>query len=118
MALFGCIADDFTGASDMASFLEQGGLKTILYNGIPSENSAFGEALVVALKTRTAETEPAVEQSLQALRWLQKQGVRQVYIKYCSTFDSTPQGNIGPICDAVMEAMGSHLTNKYAEGYP
>lgn len=106
MALLGCIADDFTGASDIASFFKIGGLQTVLYNEIPQKNAdSEAQALVIALKTRTADTNLAVEQSLEALEWLKKQGVKQIYIKYCSTFDSTPKGNIGPISDAVMDAL-------------
>ena len=110
MALFGCIADDFTGASDMASFLQQGGLRTVLYNGVPKSTEENGEAVVIALKTRTMAQDQAVNLSLQALNRLREMGVKQVYIKYCSTFDSTPRGNIGPVCDAVMEAMGAKFS--------
>lgn len=103
--IWGCIADDFTGASDAASFFKKGGLQTILYNGIPSENNCGkdGQAIVIALKTRTQETAAAVMETLQAARWLRQQGVKQLFIKYCSTFDSTPEGNIGPIMDALLE---------------
>ena len=102
---FGCIADDFTGASDAASFLVKGGMKTLLISGVPDEEKEYGdyEAVVIALKTRTQEREAAVEESLKAARWLKNQGAGQLYIKYCSTFDSTPQGNIGPILDGVLE---------------
>lgn len=101
--LWGCIADDFTGASDAASFLVKGGLKTILFNGLPSLAPEDCQAVVIALKTRTQETASAVRDTLLAARWLKEQGARQLYIKYCSTFDSTPQGNIGPILDALLE---------------
>lgn len=109
MAVLGCIADDFTGASDAASFLVKGGMSVLLYNGIPqsfpSEQSKQtpAQAIVIALKSRTQETAQAVEDSLAAARFLLKQGVRQIYFKYCSTFDSTPKGNIGPVADALME---------------
>ncbi len=106
MKRIGCIADDFTGASDIASFFAKGGMRTLLFNGIPqhvAEKNA--EALVISLKTRTQETSSAVSDSLAALQWLKKQECAQFYIKYCSTFDSTPRGNIGPICDAVMEEL-------------
>lgn len=101
----GCIADDFTGASDAASFLVKGGMQTILFNGVPQEQELAEscQAIVIALKTRTQETSSAVEDTLRAARWLKHQGARQIYIKYCSTFDSTPQGNIGPIMDAMLE---------------
>ncbi len=102
--LWGCIADDFTGASDAASFLVAGGLKTLLFNGLPSGVPDPGcQAVVIALKTRTQETACAVQDTLQAARWLKSHGAKQLYIKYCSTFDSTPRGNIGPILDALLE---------------
>lgn len=106
MGLFlGCIADDFTGASDAASFLAKAGVRTILYNGIPKEEGGVGEAqaIVIALKTRTQETKSAVRDTVCAASWLKKQGAGQLYIKYCSTFDSTPKGNIGPIMDRLLE---------------
>lgn len=108
----GCIADDFTGASDAASFLAAGGLKTLLYNGVPQEDSLpLGtQAVVVALKTRTQDTCSAVQETLSALRWLMQYSPELYYIKYCSTFDSTPQGNIGPICDAVMLELNTTFT--------
>lgn len=111
MALFGCIADDFTGASDMASFLTKGGMSTQLFNGIPEPSFIpKAQGLVVSLKTRTQETASAVADSLAALDWLKKQGCVQFYVKYCSTFDSTAKGNIGPICDAVMDSLGATYT--------
>lgn len=112
MIEFGCIADDFTGASDAASFLVKGGLSSVLYNGYPSAEVADGKAksLVVALKTRTQERISAVEDSLQAVHWLKAQGADQIYMKYCSTFDSTPEGNIGPILDAVLEELDCPYT--------
>ena len=110
--LIGCIADDFTGGSDIASFFVKGGLSTVLYNGIPEKNSAppESEVCVIALKTRTQATGEAVEDSLEAIKWLKEQGARQFYVKYCSTFDSTPEGNIGPICDAVIEFLEAPYT--------
>lgn len=103
--VWGCIADDFTGASDAASFFVKGGMQTILYSGIPKENDCGKDcqAIVIALKTRTQETSAAVLETLQAARWLQQHGATRLFIKYCSTFDSTPQGNIGPIMDALLE---------------
>lgn len=101
----GCIADDFTGASDVASFLTQVGVNTLLLNGQKLENidvSAF-DAIVIALKTRTISKEQAIQESLDAYEWLKKVGIDQLYIKYCSTFDSTKDGNIGPICDTFIE---------------
>ena len=103
--ILGCIADDFTGASDAASFLAKKGVKTILYNGIPKEDVQIEDvqAIVIALKTRTKEKNKAVKESLDAAKWLIDHGARQLYVKYCSTFDSTKEGNIGPIMDALLE---------------
>ncbi|MGL6201515.1 MAG: 3-oxo-tetronate kinase [Lachnospiraceae bacterium] len=110
--VLGCIADDFTGASDAASFLEKGGMKVMLINGIPGEavSAAGFEAVVIALKTRTQETGSAVADSLKAAAWLKEQGASQLYLKYCSTFDSTRTGNIGPIADALLESCGIPYT--------
>ncbi|NQD67317.1 four-carbon acid sugar kinase family protein [Bacillus haikouensis] len=103
---FGVIADDFTGGSDIASFFVKGGLSTVLYTGVPDiEEAPEAEVCVIALKTRTQPPKDAVKDSLEAIGWLKEQGAQQFYIKYCSTFDSTPEGNIGPICDAVMEEL-------------
>jgi len=109
MAVFGCIADDFTGASDAASFLVKGGMRVCLYNGIPetTKNDNDAQAIVIALKSRTQQTDQAVADSLAAARFLLSQGVQQLYFKYCSTFDSTPTGNIGPVTDALMELTNS-----------
>lgn len=108
----GCIADDFTGAADAASFLHSGGLRTILSNGIPSKDLPAEEcqALVIALKTRNLSADFAVKESLEALEWLLKNGTGQIYLKYCSTFDSTPSGNIGPVADAFLERLGIRCT--------
>lgn len=110
MAVLGCIADDFTGASDAASFLVKGGMSVRLYNGVPKgtaadRSSAGAQAIVIALKSRTQETSHAVADSLYAAHFLLEQGVKQIYFKYCSTFDSTPKGNIGPVADALMDLM-------------
>lgn len=103
---FGVIADDFTGASDIASFFVKGGLSTVLYTGVPEvDEIPKAEVCVIALKTRTQNPKDAVNDSLDAIVWLKGQGAQQFYIKYCSTFDSTPEGNIGPICDAVLEEL-------------
>ena len=108
-ALIGCIADDFTGATDLASNLVRSGMRTVQVIGVPAGPDADAvvdaDAIVVALKSRTIPAEQAVQQSLQALHWLQRQGVEQVYFKYCSTFDSTPAGNIGPVTDALLDAL-------------
>ena len=104
--LLGCIADDFTGASDLANNLVRSGMRTIQTMGVP-EGTLDGEAdaVVVALKSRTIAPADAVAQSLAALNWLREQGVEQVYFKYCSTFDSLPQGNIGPVIDALLDEL-------------
>ncbi len=110
--ILGCIADDFTGGSDAASFLMAGGMNTVLLNGVPEKLTLPEgcEAVVIALKSRTQETARAVQDSLRAIRWLQDRGAEHFYIKYCSTFDSTPSGNIGPIVDAVLEMTGTAST--------
>lgn len=103
--LLGCIGDDFTGSSDAASFLAKEGIKTLLFNGIPKDNEELEDcaAIVIALKTRNVAPSKASKDTLQAMKWLEKQGIEQYYIKYCSTFDSTPKGNIGPDIDAALE---------------
>jgi 3-dehydrotetronate 4-kinase len=109
--LLGCIADDFTGATDLANMLVRGGMRTIQAIGVPS--GPLGEevdAVVVALKSRTIDPAAAVAQSLAALDWLKRAGCRRFYFKYCSTFDSTPKGNIGPVTDALMDALGTDFT--------
>jgi uncharacterized protein YgbK (DUF1537 family) len=107
--LLGAIADDFTGATDLASMLVRNGMRTVQSIGVPSaaDPSPDADAVVVALKSRTAPAQQAVEESLAALRWLRAAGCRQFFFKYCSTFDSTDQGNIGPVADALIAALGS-----------
>ncbi len=105
--LLGCIADDFTGASDLANTLAKGGMATTQFVGIPAKPAdAACEAGVVSLKSRTIPASDAVKQSLEALDWLLAQGCRQILFKYCSTFDSTPEGNIGPVTEALLERLG------------
>ncbi|MFB4359967.1 four-carbon acid sugar kinase family protein [Pantoea sp. BS_8] len=107
----GVIADDFTGATDIASFLVQNGLSTIQFNGIPEQTTVpDAQAIVVSLKSRSCAPALAVSHSLAALRWLQAQGCERFYFKYCSTFDSTAAGNIGPVTDALMAALNETLT--------
>ncbi len=102
----GVIADDFTGASDVANTLAKGGLATLQFLGLPDAPAPIDcEAGVVSLKTRSIEAAEAVAQSLDALDWLKRQGCRQFVFKYCSTFDSTPQGNIGPVGEALARAL-------------
>lgn len=102
----GCIADDFTGASDIASSLKKNGLNTVLINGCPKSFIIFEkkyDAIVIALKSRTQETESAINDSLKAFDWLSHYNPQMLYFKYCSTFDSTPRGNIGPVLDSLLE---------------
>ncbi|HKO67885.1 MAG TPA: four-carbon acid sugar kinase family protein, partial [Burkholderiaceae bacterium] len=110
-ALLGCIADDLTGGTDLAGILVKNGMRTVQMIGVP--DGAWpddADAVVVALKSRTSPVGQAVSESLAALQWLQAAGCKQHYFKYCSTFDSTPQGNIGPVADALMDALGTDFT--------
>jgi uncharacterized protein YgbK (DUF1537 family) len=109
--VLGVIADDFTGATDVASMLVREGLRTVQVIGVPQGAAPQGaDAVVVALKSRTTPAAEAVAASLAALRWLQAAGVRRFYFKVCSTFDSTPAGNIGPVAEALLAALGSDFT--------
>ncbi|WP_326543174.1 3-oxo-tetronate kinase [Pseudorhodoferax sp.] len=109
--LLGCIADDFTGATDLANNLVRAGMRVVQTIGVPAlPLDTQADAIVVALKSRTIPAADAVAQSLAALRWLKEQGAAQIYFKYCSTFDSTPEGNIGPVTDALMQALGTDFT--------
>jgi 3-dehydrotetronate 4-kinase len=107
--LLGAIADDFTGATDLCSMLVRGGMRTVQLIGVPdpAEPAPDADAVVVALKSRTAPVRQAVDESLAALAWLRAAGCRQFFFKYCSTFDSTDAGNIGPVADALIAALGS-----------
>ena len=109
--LLGCIADDFTGATDLANNLVRNGMRVLQTIGVPrhSLDQDF-DAVVVALKSRNLEPDEAVNQSLEALDWLRAQGAQQIYFKYCSTFDSTPKGNIGPVTEALMDALHTDFT--------
>lgn len=105
--LLGCIADDFTGATDLANMLVKSGMRTVQTIGVPAAGAPVqADAIVVALKSRTIAAADAVAQSLAALEWLRAQGCRQFFFKYCSTFDSTDAGNIGPVADALLDALG------------
>jgi len=107
--LLGCIGDDFTGSSDLANTLSKQGMRCVQYTGVPSEPAAAHvEAGIIALKSRSIDPQEAVRQSLEALEWLQAQGCEQIFFKYCSTFDSTPEGNIGPVADALTDALDAH----------
>jgi len=110
--LLGAIADDFTGATDLANTLVGQGMNTVQVIGVPEVGLDLGdaEAVVVALKSRTIPAEEAISQSLDALRWLQFQGAQQFFFKYCSTFDSTDDGNIGPVADALLDALRAKFT--------
>lgn len=104
----GCIGDDFTGSSDLANTLAKQGMRVVQYSGIPSQEADPGvEAGVISLKSRSIDPEQAVTLSLKALEWLLAQGCSQIFFKYCSTFDSTPRGNIGPVADALAEALSA-----------
>ena len=113
--MLGCIADDFTGATDLANNLVRSGMRVVQTMGLPTEPlQTDAQAVVIALKTRTIEPAQAIAQSLAALRWLQAQGARQIYYKYCSTFDSwyegEVRGNIGPVTEALMAELGTDFT--------
>ena len=104
--VLGCIADDFTGATDLANNLVRSGMRVVQAMGVPAGPlDTAADAVVIALKSRTVPVAEAVAQSLAALQWLQAQGAQQIYFKYCSTFDSTPEGNIGPVTEALMDAL-------------
>ncbi|NML17148.1 3-oxo-tetronate kinase [Azohydromonas caseinilytica] len=108
--LLGCIADDFTGATDLANNLARAGMRVVQTIGLPGQDTAVdADAVVVALKSRTVEPDAAVAQSLAALRWLRARGAGQIYFKVCSTFDSTERGNIGPVAEALADALGADI---------
>jgi 3-dehydrotetronate 4-kinase len=116
----GCIADDFTGATDLANNLVRAGMRVVQIIGVPNsldfDNYKLSpsleqiDAVVVALKSRTIAAGEAVAQSLAALTWLRAQGAEQIYFKYCSTFDSTDKGNIGPVIEALMDTLKTNFT--------
>ena len=114
--LLGCIADDFTGATDLANVLTRGGMSCVQLNGLAALSDkgaalvAGTDAVVVALKSRSIPAADAVAQSLEALAWLKAQGCSKYFFKYCSTFDSTDEGNIGPVAEAMMKALGAEIT--------
>ncbi|WP_422073463.1 3-oxo-tetronate kinase [Tranquillimonas rosea] len=104
----GCIGDDFTGSSDLANVLAKEGMRVTQFTGVPRGPApADIDAGVVALKSRTIPADEAVQLSLEALDWLRAQGCEQIFFKYCSTFDSTPEGNIGPVIDALLDRLGT-----------
>lgn len=105
--LIGAIGDDFTGSGDLANMIAKTGMQTRLYAGALPDRAGGEAAAVVALKTRTVPVAEAVAQSLAAMRWLRGQGAERILFKYCSTFDSTPEGNIGPVAEALADALGA-----------
>jgi 3-dehydrotetronate 4-kinase len=110
--LLGAIADDLTGATDLCNTLVRDGMRTVQIVGVPKPGFVVpdADAIVVALKSRTTPVADAVAESLSALAWLRGAGARQIFFKYCSTFDSTDAGNIGPVADALLDALGSSFT--------
>ncbi|UUN29987.1 3-oxo-tetronate kinase [Streptomyces sp. FIT100] len=117
----GCIADDFTGATDLANNLVRAGMRVVQLIDVPPAGAGDAhvvgaapvvdaDAVVIALKSRTVPAADAVEASLRALAWLRAAGAEQIYFKYCSTFDSTPAGNIGPVTEVLMDALGAGFT--------
>jgi len=110
--LLGAIADDFTGATDLANTLVRGGMRTIQTIGVPPNDARLDEAdaIVVALKSRSIPPDQAVRLSLEALDALRARGAEKFIFKYCSTFDSTDRGNIGPVADALLDRLGSEMT--------
>jgi len=107
--LLGCVADDFTGATDLASMLVRNGMRCVQVIGVPDGPLPEADAVVVALKSRTAPVSQAVSESLAASEALLAAGARQIFFKYCSTFDSTDEGNIGPVADALLKRLGAGL---------
>src|ERR1700758_4485366 len=107
----GCIADDYTGASDLANTLPPAGLRTVQTIGVPADDLKLPEvdAVVVSLKSRSIEASIAVERSLAAEKWMRGRGASHVLFKICSTFDSTDKGNIGPVMDALREKSGDKM---------
>lgn len=110
--VLGAIADDFTGATDLANNLVRGGMRCVQVIGVPTTPPDLSnvDAVIVALKSRSCPVEEATSDSLAALEWLREQGARQIFFKYCSTFDSTDKGNIGPVADALLDRLGVSQT--------
>jgi len=110
--ILGAIADDFTGATDLANTLVRRGMRTVQALGVPDQNFDYGDAdaVVIALKSRTCPVNEAVDDSVAGLKWLETHDVRQTLFKYCSTFDSTPSGNIGPVAEALLDHLQSDFT--------
>ena len=116
--VLGCIADDFTGATDLAGLLARSGVRVSLRIGVPKEPPSDTSPFeVIALKSRTAPVAEAVAETQAALAWLQQAGAQRFFWKYCSTFDSTAEGNIGPVAEALMEALSTDQTI-YCPAFP
>src|SRR5205085_9407976 len=117
--LLGAIADDFTGATDLCNTLVRRGMRTVQLIDVPAAGTAVpdAEAVVIALKSRTIPASDAVAMSLAAFGWLQQAGARQILFKYCSTFDSTDDGNIGPVAEALLDALGSDPVSGHGAGF-
>jgi len=117
--VLGAIADDFTGATDLCNTLVRRGMKTVQLIDVPASGARVpdADAAVIALKSRTIPAEDAVSMSLAALAWLRDAGARQILFKYCSTFDTTDRGNIGPVAEALLDALGSDFT-LYCPAFP
>ncbi len=110
--LLGCIADDFTGGTDLAAVLARGGMRTVQVIGVPKDAASLpdADAVVVALKSRTSPKMEALTQSMNSANALLGAGARQLFFKYCSTFNSTDAGNIGPVTEALLLRMGNAFT--------
>jgi 3-dehydrotetronate 4-kinase len=121
--VLGAIADDFTGATDLCNTLVRRGMKTVQLIDVPQASMGGNapvpdaEAVVIALKSRTIPVGDAVAMSLKALAWLREAGAKQILFKYCSTFDSTDEGNIGPVAEALLDALGADFT-LYCPAFP
>ncbi len=109
--MIAAVADDFTGATDVAVAFKNAGLRVGIVFGVPGRStpSQRYDALVIALKTRTIPAGDAVAQTLRSVRWAREQGYDRFYFKYCSTFDSSPRGNIGPVADALADQFRAEI---------
>jgi uncharacterized protein YgbK (DUF1537 family) len=110
--LLGVIGDDFTGSSDIANNLKKAGMSVGMYSGVPDNKMKLNKynAVVIALKTRTIPIKKAISESVKALEWLKSKKCKKIIFKYCSTFDSTKKGNIGPVIDAIMKNLNVDFT--------
>jgi len=121
--VLGAIADDFTGATDLCNTLVRRGMKTVQLIDVPqtlmggNTPAPDAEAVVIALKSRTIPVGEAISMSLKALAWLKAAGARQILFKYCSTFDSTDEGNIGPLAEALLDALGPDPVSGHGAGF-